>query len=45
VADMTISSRPPGQFDLGAAAAVPSTQIPVGQMDVQVTVEVDFALG
>jgi uncharacterized protein len=45
VVDISASSRPPVQYDLGAAAAAPATQIPVGQMDVQVTLEVDFALG
>ena len=35
-----------GSFDLSgkAAAAVPTTQIPVGELDVQVTVEVDFTI-
>jgi hypothetical protein len=33
------------QYELGGAAAAPVTQVPVGQMDVQVAVEVDFSLG
>jgi uncharacterized protein YggE len=31
-------------YAVGAAVAAP-TQIPVGELDVQVTVEVDFAIG
>jgi hypothetical protein len=31
-------------YDIGAAAAPASTQVPVGQLDVQVSVEVDFAI-
>ncbi len=45
VSDLSSYSRPPVDYAVGAAAAAPSTQIPVGQMDVQVMVEVDFALG
>lgn len=45
VVDLSASSRPPGQLDFGAASAAPTTQVPVGQVDVQVTVEVDYALG
>lgn len=45
VVDLTTYSRPPVDYSVGAAAAAPVTQIPVGQMDVQVSVEVDFALG
>ena len=44
ISDLSTSSRPPGGYAMPAAARV-DTQIPVGQMDVQVTVEVDFALG
>jgi uncharacterized protein len=45
IVDIATSSRPPVDYAMGAAAPVPTTQIPVGQMDVQVSVEVDFALG
>ena len=46
IVDLSTYSRPPGGFAIGAAVPAPSgTQIPVGQMDVQVNVEVDFALG
>lgn len=45
IVDLSAYSRPPVDYAVGAAAAAPSTQIPVGQMDVQVSVEVDFALG
>jgi len=31
-------------FGLGGAAANVPTQVPVGQLDVQVSVEVDFAI-
>ncbi len=45
VSDLSSSSRGPNPIDLrGAASAVP-TQIPVGQLEIQVTVEVDFAIG
>ena len=44
VVDLSTYSRPPVGYD-AAASAAPVTQIPVGQVDVQVTVEVDFALG
>ncbi len=44
ISDLSTSSRPPGGDAMPAAARV-DTQVPVGQMDVQVTVEVDFALG
>jgi len=43
VSDVSTSSRPPVGYS-GAAAAPVATQVPVGQMDVQVTVEVDFAI-
>jgi uncharacterized protein len=45
ITDIATYSRAPVDYAGGAAAAVPSTQIPVGQMDVQVSVEVDYALG
>jgi uncharacterized protein YggE len=33
-------------YDLAGKAALPeATQIPVGELDIQVTVEVDFAIG
>lgn len=43
VSDLSTSGYPSANFDIkgGAPAA---TQIPVGQLDVQVTVEVDFAI-
>ncbi|TMD13288.1 MAG: DUF541 domain-containing protein [Chloroflexi bacterium] len=46
VSDLSANSRPPTPYlaATGAVAATP-TQVPVGQMDVQVTVEVDFAIG
>ncbi|HKW60126.1 MAG TPA: SIMPL domain-containing protein [Candidatus Dormibacteraeota bacterium] len=44
VVDLSSYSRSPMAYDVGAAAA-PVTKIPVGEMDVQVSVEVDFALG
>ena len=44
ISDVSTSSRPPVRYAMPAAAGV-DTQVPVGQMDVQVTVEVDFALG
>src|SRR5579864_3537003 len=44
VSDLSTAARPPIAY---AGAALPSagTQVPVGQMDVQVSVEVDYALG
>lgn len=42
VSDLSTSTRYPQPVNLGAAQA--QTQIPVGQLDVQVTVEVDFAI-
>ncbi|TMD39883.1 MAG: DUF541 domain-containing protein [Chloroflexi bacterium] len=45
VSDLSSASRGPNPVSYaGAAQAVP-TQVPVGQLDVQVTVEVDFAIG
>ena len=43
VSDLQTQSRYPQPLSLGAAPA--ATQIPVGTLDVQVTVEVDFAIG
>ena len=45
VSDLSTYSRPPVGYAVGAASPALVTQIPVGQMDVQVSVEVDFALG
>lgn len=44
VSDLSSSSVPPMGYAVPAARAV-ETVVPVGQMDVQVSVEVDFALG
>ena len=43
VSDLSTASRFPIPY-AGAAAASNSTQVPVGQVEVQVTVEVDFAI-
>jgi uncharacterized protein YggE len=43
VSDLSAQSRYPQPYQLGAASAAP-TQVPVGTLDVQVTVEVDFAI-
>jgi uncharacterized protein len=43
VSDLSTSSRLPSPVSFGAAAAVP-TQVPVGELDVQVSVEVDYAI-
>ena len=42
ISDLSTSSRAP--IGYAASAAAPVTQVPVGQMDVQVTVEVAFAI-
>lgn len=44
VSDLSTTSRPPMPYAAGAAERI-DTQVPVGEMDVQVTVEVDFAIG
>ena len=44
VSDLSTVSRPPMPYAAGATAKI-DTQVPVGEMDVEVTVEVDFALG
>ncbi len=44
VSDLSLSGYQSRNYDLGAAAAPASTQVPVGQLDVQVSVEVDFAI-
>ena len=43
VSDLGTQSRYPQPYSMGAAQAAP-TQVPVGMLDVQVTVEVDFAI-
>jgi uncharacterized protein len=45
ISDLSASSRPPVPFDAAAGSVAVPTQVPVGQMDVTVTVEVDFAIG
>ncbi len=44
VSDLSVTGYRSPNYDLGAAAAPASTQVPVGQLDVQVSVEVDFAI-
>ncbi|HEY1420656.1 MAG TPA: SIMPL domain-containing protein [Candidatus Dormibacteraeota bacterium] len=45
VSDLATATRLPAFTNYGASAALPAaTQVPVGQVDVQVNVEVDFAL-
>jgi uncharacterized protein len=44
VSDLSVSGYRSPNYDLGGAAAPTSTQVPVGQLDVQVSVEVDFAI-
>lgn len=44
ITDSTSVSRPPSYNFAGPAAAGDQTQLPVGTLDVQVTVEVDFAI-
>jgi uncharacterized protein len=44
ITDQTSVSRPPMYSLAPSAAAVDQTQLPVGELDVTVTVEVDFAL-
>jgi len=43
VSDVATATRPPIAY-LGAAAPSATTQVPVGQVDVQVSVEVDYAI-
>ena len=43
VSDVTSSGLPSARFDVGAAAPA-ATQLPVGELTVSVTVEVDFAI-
>ena len=44
VSDLSTFGGSPIYKNFGAAAAPSATQLPVGQMDIQVTVEVDFAI-
>jgi uncharacterized protein YggE len=44
VSDLSVTGYRSVNYDIGAAAALASTQVPVGQLDVQVSVEVDFAI-
>ena len=44
VSDLNSNTRAPYPY-LAAGASVAPTQVPVGQIDVQVSVEVDFAIG
>jgi uncharacterized protein YggE len=44
VSDLVSNSRYPGPFEFAGAASTNSTQVPVGELAVQVTVEVDFAI-
>ena len=44
VSDLSVTGYRSANYDLGGAAAPASTQVPVGQLDVQVSVEVDFAI-
>jgi uncharacterized protein YggE len=44
ISDLSTASRPPMSLSYGGAAIRQDTQVPVGQMDIQVTVEVDFAI-
>jgi uncharacterized protein YggE len=43
VSDLSTSGYSSANFDIKGAAPA-STQVPVGQLDVQVAVEVDFAI-
>jgi uncharacterized protein YggE len=44
VTDLSSFSRAPMQLNFGAADAKGATQVPVGELEVQVSVEVDFAI-
>jgi len=44
ISDLATSTRPPMPLSLGAAVKE-DAQVPVGQVDVQVSVEVDYAIG
>jgi uncharacterized protein YggE len=45
VSDLSTASRLPIPLDYAGAAVASTTQVPVGEVEVQVTVEVDYALG
>ena len=45
VSDLSTGGASPTFKDFAPAAGSATTQVPVGQLDVQVTVEVDFAIG
>ena len=47
VSDQSVSTRPPYPYAMAAGAADKATvtQVPVGDLDVQVSVEVDYAIG
>ena len=44
ISDLSTASRAPMPMSFAGAAVRQDTQVPVGEMDVQVTVEVDFAI-
>jgi len=44
ISDLSTSSQYPYPISYAGAAVAPSSQLPTGQVDVQVTVEVDFAI-
>jgi len=47
VSDVSINTRTPYPYTYGAALAAPDkavTQVPVGDLDVQVSVEVDYSI-
>ena len=44
VSDLAVSGYPSANYDIKGTAPA-SSQVPVGQLDVQVSVEVDFAIG
>ncbi len=44
ISDLTMSGYPSANYAIGAAAAPAVTQLPVGQLNVTVTVEVDYAI-
>ena len=44
VSDLSSSTRLPTPLNFARAADAASTQVPIGELDIQVTVEVDFAI-
>jgi uncharacterized protein YggE len=44
VSDLSSSGVAPSYRDFAPSAGSATTQVPVGQLDIQVTVEVDFAI-